>query len=562
MSSTRIASVFFFALLFFVSNQTLAQNRNQTPKGNSTISGHVSIEGKDAVNVSVVLKKGGNDYSDDWGKVVTKTKTDDKGNFQLTGIPAGSYNLSPELSGYVLTNAQERLFFYGAVGKSLTIKDGENLKSLDFNMIRGGVITGRVTDREGKPIISQKVALWQVDEKGQREPIRGVNYWMGDTDDRGVYRYYGLKPGRYLVSAGVDPSLGQNNWNRKTFYPLTFYPNTRNKDEATIIEIEAGSEINEIDIRLGQRAVSYEVSGRIINEETNQPVQGAYIGLTPIKEDKKDNTFSFSGGERSNNKGEFKINGIVSGKYKVGIIFQQKNSLNSPPVTVEVTDSDVKDVVIKANRGLSVSGTVTFENMSTVPQSVKMENLNISAYIVAQEGLPTESTAEVAADGSFTLGGLREGKVNFYIRGLEKGFHIFRLERGGVPQKDGIIELGNESIQGIRVHVVYGNCILRGEVRTEGTMPADSVIMVRLRRTDGAQVSSNAMPDALGRFLFDGLPPGEYEVTAAVYDKSVFTRPSMSESKPLLSGKQTVTVSNGVEANVSLTVNAGGGTQQ
>lgn len=562
----RFISFFFACLLFlfaFALNGAAQQPQPQQPaKGGATISGHVSLGDKDAADILVVLKKGGNDYSEDWGKVITKTKTDDKGNYQLTNVPAGSYNLTPQAAAYVVANAQERFFYFGAIGKAITVKESENLKDLDFTLVRGGVVTGRVTNSDGKPVINQRVVLWQIDEKGQKQALQSIN---SATDDRGIYRYYGLKKGRYAVSIGLDPAKSGSGMNGKTFYPMTFYPGTRNQDEAAIIEVEPGTETENIDIRVGPRAFSFEVSGKIINEETNQPLSKAYIGLTPVKDDKKENNFSYAGGGYSNEKGEFKINGVMAGKYRLGLLFQEKGSLYTPGVTVEVKDADVKDVIVKAKTGQSISGVVTFENMSTTQQSLKFENINITALIQNQDGLPVQSSTQVASDGSFTITGLRDGKVQFYMS-LQKGFHMFRLERGGVTLKDGAIEIGpNESIQGIRAHVVYGNCVLRGEIKTEGgAPPSDSVSIVRLRRTDGAQVNAyGGMPDSLGRFMFDGLPPGEYEVTVGIYNKKIFTEPSMSEPKALISSKQTVTVSNGVEANVSLTVNInGGGTQQ
>src|SRR5262249_23569311 len=81
--------------------------------------------------------------------------------------------------------------------KSITLDEGESRDSVDIALVRGGVITGRVTDDEGKPLIGAGLQLLSVDEKGDSQ-------WRGDykvdweTDDRGVYRIYGLPAGRYI----------------------------------------------------------------------------------------------------------------------------------------------------------------------------------------------------------------------------------------------------------------------------------------------------------------------------------------------------------------------------
>src|SRR5437764_1398768 len=88
-----------------------------------------------------------------------------------------------------------------------------------------GTIAGRVT-------VNPQVA--NVNLQGARhEPYNG-NYTVMQTDDRGVYRIYGLPPGRYLVSAGIPvgrdggASMGRGN----SYYPQTFYPGVRDEAKA------------------------------------------------------------------------------------------------------------------------------------------------------------------------------------------------------------------------------------------------------------------------------------------------------------------------------------------
>jgi protocatechuate 3,4-dioxygenase beta subunit len=555
---------FFFSvfLLFSALSTTLAQQpANQPAKGNCTISGHVTIEGKDAANVTVVLKKGGTDIGPEWGKVVAKTKTDGEGNYKLENLPLGSFNLTPQMPAHVVTNVSSRRDFFGVIGKAVTLKDGDNIKDMNFTMTRGGVITGRVADSEGRPVIDQKILLWRVDEKGNKTPVQNNNYQMGITDDRGIYRYYGLSAGQYLVSVGSDPKTGRLNYGRKTFYPQTFYPNTQNKDEATTVEVTPGDEATGIDIRVGPRAYAYEVSGRVINQETNQPVPNVFINVTPVVEDDGQGSYSF-GGFNTNEKGEFKFPGLTSGRYKLGLFFNDKTDLTTSGTMIEIKDDDVRDVVIKAKRGQSISGTITFENTSSQSPPVTLDQLNVGASVQSDDKTFSQGRASVAPDGSFVIGGLKKGKVYLYLNHWrEKGLHILRVERGGIAQKDGVIELGqDESIQGIHLHIVYGACVLRGEVKAEsGNMPADSIVSIQLRRVDGGMLdgrSSNSRADALNRFAVEGLPPGEYEIIASVSEKPN----SEGRAKTLFTAKQKVTVS-GNETQVIVKVDVNGGSQ-
>ena len=89
---------------------------------------------------------------------------------------------------------------FGSRAKAIDLADGENVENQEIALKRGAVITGRVTDASGKPLVEQRVELTRLDERGQ--PARGApgfSPYANLTDDRGIYRIYGLQAGRYLV---------------------------------------------------------------------------------------------------------------------------------------------------------------------------------------------------------------------------------------------------------------------------------------------------------------------------------------------------------------------------
>src|SRR5205085_5127205 len=96
---------------------------------------------------------------------------------------------------------------------------------VDFRLERGGVVTGRVTDAEGNPVIGIGVSLLSADNPAPRAANVNIDPRGHMTDDRGVYRIYGLPAGRYRVSAGQSGegsgaiSFGSRKLYRRTFYP-------------------------------------------------------------------------------------------------------------------------------------------------------------------------------------------------------------------------------------------------------------------------------------------------------------------------------------------------------
>src|SRR5262249_56325040 len=74
-------------------------------------------------------------------------------------------------------------------------------------MIKGGAITGRVTNAMGEPVIGVQVNAAMA-RGAEGSPDRGGSGSLRFTDDRGVYRIYGLSPGTYVV------------FTRKSFQPF------------------------------------------------------------------------------------------------------------------------------------------------------------------------------------------------------------------------------------------------------------------------------------------------------------------------------------------------------
>src|SRR5262249_43667704 len=65
---------------------------------------------------------------------VQTTTADDEGNFKATGLGPGSYMISTNAPGYVIAMTDSERDYH---------RPGENVT---INLVKGGVITGRVTD--------------------------------------------------------------------------------------------------------------------------------------------------------------------------------------------------------------------------------------------------------------------------------------------------------------------------------------------------------------------------------------------------------------------------------
>jgi hypothetical protein len=126
----------------------------------------------------------------------TRVLTDADGRFVFMDLPAGTYTLTATKLGYA----------DGALGRrrplgptqSVTLGDAERVAGLEIPLWRFAVITGRVVDEAGEPLVGIAVQVLARSVVAGR--LRFVPGTVGRTDDRGIYRIASLTPGDYVVA--------------------------------------------------------------------------------------------------------------------------------------------------------------------------------------------------------------------------------------------------------------------------------------------------------------------------------------------------------------------------
>ena len=247
------------SLLFAVSSASLAQT---SPSGSisnkGVISGRVvSEDGAGLPGITVTLMSP--------GKLAFNQRrtasTDEEGNFRFTELSPGAYSAStiggrPYVPApvYGTERTQPRLY---RLGETITIR-----------MIKGGVITGRVTNALGEPLIALTLSAILVRNSEGLPIFTQSTINQAYTDDRGIYRFYGLAPGTYIVQTNsynyvVSYQTSPYDDDRSTFYPSS------TRDTAGEVQVTNGGEATGIDIRYRGEA-GYAISGKVAGGK--QPV--------------------------------------------------------------------------------------------------------------------------------------------------------------------------------------------------------------------------------------------------------------------------------------------------
>lgn len=533
------------------------QQSKQAPATGS-VSGRITVNGKPAQNVKVISRSWEGGFTNDEPKASDVTDAD--GRFQLTPLPDGTYRIMASAPAYY----SERSGFQPDFGILVTVEKGEAVEAINISLKRGGVITGRVTDQSGHPLIRERIQLEPVDENKQRQRnnwLGGSNFWVYQTDDRGIYRLYGLPPGRYVVSAGVEKNRGMRMWNGNFYYERTYHPGVTDDSNATIVELTDGGELTGIDIVMGRAEKTYTAIGRAIDAATGKPIAHVNYGFGPLAPNGNYIT-STNPGASTNSKGEFRIEGLVRGKYAVFSLQAPQSDFYAAPVSFEVKDADVTGIELKVIRGSSVSGVAVIEGANNLEIANKLSEIRVGVNASQNSGqahIPAYNELKISADGSFRLTGIGPGNAEFFISDYPpKGFHLVRVERDGIEQRSGIQVAANEQITGVKIVIAYGTCVIRGQLKVEeGVIPEGARVGVSGHQVSGAgdttayDDSIYAEADAQGRFILKGLLPGEYEITSRIFRAS----PTGVAPVPRLKqAKQKVTVTSGAEVQVILTI--------
>ena len=127
---------------------------------------------------------------------------DGNGRFEFTDLPAGRFTISVAKGGFVTTTVPGQPA--GKSRRDRPVRHGQRYDRGELRLPRGGVITGRVLDAFGDPVMEASVSAFRAEyiNPGVRRlsASRPVQ-----TNDLGDFRIYGVAPGKYYVGASLRP---------------------------------------------------------------------------------------------------------------------------------------------------------------------------------------------------------------------------------------------------------------------------------------------------------------------------------------------------------------------
>jgi hypothetical protein len=512
-----------------------AQSEQEAKPQGSVIAGQVTLNGKPVrgILVSAVPDESlpRNRIRFILGKaVLPKANTGEDGRFRIHGVEAGRYVVSIYAPSLLYTRSYAEARPGKSTGRRIAVGENEIIEDINFSLLRGGVITGRVIYSDGKPAIGETVkAIRQ--RKNERESYAEqatMEFQSFTTDDRGIYRIYGLAEGFYKIVVGDSDPIPGLSVPRSKHPTITYYPGVIDGEAAREIEVVSSQEIRDVDIKIGiVVAAAYTISGRVIDGESGKPVAGAIVQYSSFGTSFNPPTVT------TNAAGEFKIRDAENAHYMLEVSNApaiESQNFYSEKKEFNLKDANVEGLEIRLHKAVTMSGKAVIDG-SNDPEYIK-KLAEVKLYAISREAGTqgtvkdsSQASAKVAADGSFIFRGLRPGSV--YIRPVVSsalpGFWITRVERVGADKRFELHK--DESINDVQVLLAPRVCKIRGQIKiVGGLLPKDTVIKMYIYRVingdpDYAYNGKNNTDvevDASGRFFIGGLIAGDYtlDVTA------------------------------------------------
>jgi hypothetical protein len=450
-----------------------------------------------------------------------------EGNFKFSGLDNGLYYVSASSPAYVSPTTD-------AEGSPPVYRVGDSVR---LELVRGGVITGTVSNANNEPVVEVRVrALMVKDASGKAR--KGILPFVGErlTDDRGMYRIFGLLPGTYLVQAGgggQQYSISANDFDAPTYAPSS------TRDTAAEIQVRSGEEAT-ANIRYRSEP-GHAVSGIV-------KLQGPYTANVLLAQIGEGNVLPSNTTFQPTGSSAFTFYGVADGDYTVSAqeVLAQSNNPDfaiSEPLRITVKGGDVTGLELFPRPLASMAGLVVIES-SKLPdcQNKRQPLFNEMMISLVQNRKDPEVDQLTMArsfigssipdkDGSFAVKNLRPGQYSVSPRFFARYWYLKSITltgsatqpataRGPAPAlkdvaRHWVTVKSGERLTGMTITLSEGAASIRGQVAKQEGTKIDAGLHVYLVPSERDKVDDplryfTAEVNVDGTFTLGNLPPGKY----------------------------------------------------
>ena len=365
-----------------------------------------------------------------------------------------------------------------------------------------------------------------------------------ETDDRGMFRLFGIPPGEYVLRAHAEPwammhgamsvhemTPADIQWARSQMqggasvssvsaeppprrpraYAPSYYPGTSSRTQAAVVRLGPGEERTGLDITT-QAVATSRVRGTV---EFDGSRDGDVPNVSFVEVDNTDSFYGFG----FTHGWTFSLDGVPPGRYSVTASLEKSKHFGTAEVVVSGQDQNVQ---IRLREPLALRGVLSFrDSTQAVPKGLRVELAPLGT-----RGTLTVSPEAAApgADGSFEVKGIMPGRyrVNPQIPGAGawsvESIKAGDLDVTAVP----LVLTADASTPPLVITLTDQPTDLSGRFEDASGRPATDYFIIVFSPDERAwyrnsRAIAQTRPGTDGRFSVRALPPGNY-LLAAVTD--------------------------------------------
>ena len=436
------------------------------------------------------------------------------GKYTLSELPPGSYTISVTRTGYApQTYATAR----ASVPTPIVLRSTQHAADIDFALVPGGYITGRILDEDGTPFAGAVVDALVARSENGSDTLYSVS--SAQTDDRGEFRLFGLTPGQYYLSAGDPAFRAVSTPNGVLHYSPTYYPGVPFADQARRVVLTGTGDGPRVEFRL-TLVPPARVAGKLFASDDRQmfsaaiimsPREGQGVPMVPPEEPQllPDGVFSFGQ--------------VVPGNYQIRARGQTDpaGAALFGVYSLQVLGTDANDIKVMLQPGAVLDGWLIVESKRGTKPPL-LPSIQVRAPFIDGNAFGDALTGTVQADGKFALRGLMTGAHQLVLDGLPSPWVLKSVHYRGIDMTDRQFDVsGRELLRDIRITITDVSGEVTGVVQNARSLPIAHTGVLVFPRATLFWMRTNrrlrvAYTDREGRFTVPGLPAGEYLAVASL----------------------------------------------
>jgi hypothetical protein len=420
------------------------------------------------------------------------------GHFEFR-VAAGKFALQGAKHGFITSSYNAHEVFSSAVVTGA----GLDTEHLVLRLPPVATLGGRILDEGGEPLRSAEVIVYREDRSSGISRI--VPAETAVTDDQGAYEASPLAEGTYFVGVhstpwyAVHPVTGRGGVVDRSLdvaYPITYYGDTTQSEEATPIPVRGGDHL-QADVHLTP-VPSAHLTFRADEEQgmSIRVLAPTFDGFEQIRS---------NGDLQMVSPGVYEMSGLAPGQYQVRMT--DPSGQLKAPTEISISNGEELDSSSARSAG-TVKIAVQMRDGSKLPENLQVAlRSSNAAHRLAWE--------PVNQSGQVELTDVVPGRYDLLAGTLDRGYAVVRVSSSQGLSPGKTLEVPAGASLEISASIVGGMSNVEGLAKREGkASPGAMIVLVPEKPEGNDELFRRDQSDLDGTFTLPNVIPGNYTVIA------------------------------------------------